>query len=59
MKDHVCSNDHVFSWPETTDKCPVYVKGCPCPGEVKRVGPGSRKEASYAVITDANEVPAT
>lgn len=42
MADYVCSNGHSISAKEAVDACPVYRKGSPCDGALRRIGPGSR-----------------
>jgi hypothetical protein len=41
--EHECSKGHWFTAETERKTCPVYSKGKPCTGEVKRVGVGSRK----------------
>lgn len=42
---YACSEGHWISTPKPLDHCIAFDKGCPCKGELKRVGPGSRKAA--------------
>jgi len=41
-----CSNGHEAASPRPLESCPACVKGKPCDGELRRVGPGSRKAAA-------------
>ena len=43
MYHYVCSNGHTIEHNHALAACPVCVKGHPCDGELRRVGPGSRK----------------
>jgi predicted nucleic acid-binding Zn ribbon protein len=39
-----CPNGHEVGADHPIDKCPAYVRGEPCNGELKRFGPGSRSK---------------
>lgn len=40
---YLCSMGHEIQARKEVMQCPVCFKGQPCPGSLKRVGPGSRK----------------
>lgn len=38
-----CGAGHEISSPLPLSFCPMVVRGCPCRGDLVRIGPGSRK----------------
>ncbi len=42
---YVCAKGHQIRSYVPVDVCPVCPRGRPCDGVLKRVGPGSRKDA--------------